>query len=243
MVRTMAATTLASASDAAVVSRRWDATIPAIVGILVCSWQVRKNRTAIIPLAWFALELVVFGSHKPWWSYYYIHNAIPLCWCAAIGLEAIWKKAKSQRTPVLVALLAVYGLAAGAWMVSRVYLQIAIIRHSPQTYSSLVLTEVERFKPFTKFMYTDESIYSFHMGIPVPPKLGIVPLKRLWSGDLTNAKIAAELWEIKPGVILLGNGARALPFDDLLTAEYRLVYQDDKLRLYAQKSVIAQAKY
>jgi hypothetical protein len=81
------------------------------------------------------------------------------------------------------------------------------------------------------------------MGIPVPPKLGIVPLKRLWSGDLTNAKITAELWEIKPGVILLGNGARALPFDDLLTAEYRLVYQDDKLRLYAQKAVIAQAKY
>ena len=128
-------------------------------------------------------------------------------------------------------------------MVSRVYLQVTGIRHSPQTYSSLVLTEIERFKPFTQFIYTDEPIYSFHTGIPVPPKLGIIPLKRLWSGDMTNEKIAAELWASKPEVILLANNARAVPFDDLLAAEYRPVYQDDKHRLYAQKAVIAQVKY
>ena len=223
--------------------KNWDTTIPAILGVILSLRQIRTTRTAVIPLAWLALDLVVFGIHKPWWSYYYIHNAVPLCWCAAIGLEAAWKKVNPRRTPVLFTLVAVYALSAGAWMVSRVYLQVTGIRHSPQIYSSLVLTEIQRFKPYTKFIYTDEPIYSFHAGIPVPPKLGIIPLKRLWSGDMTNEKIAAELWTTKPELVLLANNTRAVPFDDLLAAEYRLVYQDDEHRLYAQKAVIAQVKY
>ena len=214
-----------------------------ILGIGICLQLVRKTRSAIIPLAWFALELAVFATHKPWWSYYYVHNAIPLCWCAAIGLEAVWKRAITRRKPAMILLLAVYALGSGAWMASRVYLQISSIRNSPQTYSSLVLKEIERFKPFTRFIYTDEPIYSFHTGIPLPPKLGVIPLKRLWSGDMTNAKMAAELWETKPGVILLANDTRAHPFDNLLTGEYRLVYQDDKHRLYAHKTVAQKAKY
>jgi len=77
----------------------------------------------------------------------------------------------------------------------------------------------------------------------VPPKLGILPLKRLWSGDMTNEKIAAESWATKPGVILLANNTRAHPFDDLLMAEYRLVYEDSQHRLYALKAVIPKVKY
>ena len=128
-------------------------------------------------------------------------------------------------------------------MASRVYLQVTGIQNSPQTYHSLVLSEIERFKPFTQFIYTDELIYSFHTGIPVPPKLGTISLKRLWSADMTNEKIAAELWATKPGLILLANNTRAVPFHDLLTSEYRLAYEDDKHRLYARKDVIAQIKY
>jgi len=115
--------------------KNWDTTIPAILGIVLCVQQVRATRMALIPLAWFALDLAVFGIHKPWWSYYYVHNAVPLCSCAAIGLEAAWKKAKPRRTPVLLTLVAVYALGAGAWTLSRVYLQVTGIRHSPQIYS------------------------------------------------------------------------------------------------------------
>src|SRR5207249_2860828 len=116
------------------------------------------------------------------WSSDVCSSDLPLCWCAAIGVGAAWKNAKAKRTPALVALLALYALCAGAWTVSRVYLQIATIRHSPQTYSSLVLKQIDRLKPFTKFIYTDEPIYSFHAGIPMPPNLAVISLKRLWSG-------------------------------------------------------------
>ncbi len=207
--------------DWTILLKNWDATIPALAGIVFLLRRVRQDFRAIIPPVWLALTLVVFATHRPWF-----------CQCV-----------NPRRTPGLFALLVAYAICALPWMGSRLYLQITGIRNSPQTYSSLVITNVERFKPFTQFMYADERVYSFHTGIPIPPKLAVLSLKRLWSGDLTNEKIAAELWSIKPGVILLANDARAVPFDDLLTSEYRLVYQDDKHRLYAQKSVIAQAKY
>ena len=105
-----------------------------------------------------------------------------------------------------------------------------------------VLNEVERLKPFTKFMYTDDPIYSFHSGIPLPPKLGVISLKRFWSGDLTNARLAAELEAVKPGILLLKNNTLELPFNDLIHTQYRLIYEDADHRLYGHRAVLADAK-
>jgi hypothetical protein len=201
-----------------------------------------KSVLAMVPLAWLGLTLIVFSAHKPWWSYYYIHLAIPLCWCAAIGVEAAWRWIH-RRHLGLSLLLGVFAICAVGWMGSRVYLQISGIRHSPQTYSSLVLGEIQRLKPFAKFIYTDESIYSFHAGIPMAPDLAVLPLKRLWSGDMTNARVAEEMKAIKPEVILLRNDAREVPFQELLDAQYRVVYQDAQHRLYTQRALAKQAGY
>ena len=125
----------------------------------------------------------------------------------------------------------------------RLYLQVQSVRHSPQTYSTLALTEIQRFKPFTQFLYADQPIYSFHSGIPMPPDLAVVMLKRLWSGEMTNAKITEEMEAIKPGLILLANDTRVMPFQHLLQTEYRLVYQDNIHRLYALKTIANKAEY
>jgi hypothetical protein len=106
-----------------------------------------------------------------------------------------------------------------------------------------VLREIERLKHFARFIYTEQTVYSFHSGIPMPPDLAILPLKRFWSGDMTNARIAAEMWETKPEVILLRNDAREVPFQDLIDAEYRVVYQDTDHRLYTKKSLAKAAGY
>ena len=50
-------------------------------------------------------------------------------------------------------------------------------------------------------------------------------LKRFWSGEMTNARLASELREIKPGLILLRNNSSEVPFQDLLISDYHLVYQ------------------
>jgi len=229
--------------DWSILLKNWDTTIPAVVGVAFLLGRVRQKSTAILPLAWLALTLIVFTSHKPWWPYYYIHNAIPLCWCAAIAIAFAWERIRLRRTIGLIVLLGLFAICALSWISARVYLQVTSIRNSSQTYSSLVLKQINRLKPFARFIYTEEPIYSFHAGIPMPPNLAVVPLKRLWAGDMTNARIATEMANAKPEIILLKRTSTDTPFNDLLASEYRPIYEDGKHRLYARKTIVKQAGF
>jgi len=209
-----------------VLLKNWDTTLPALTGIILCFRSMPKKIWAVIPFSWLALTLIVFGTHKPWWSYYYVHNAVPLCWCGAVGLAALCETVLHDRRRVRRCLFGLFMLSALCWMGARVYLQISSIRKSPQIFSSLVLGEIAKFKPFTKFIYTDDPVFSFHTGIPLPPGLGVMSLKRFWSGDMTNARLAEELRTVKPGILLLGNTNQELPdlVDELLGfGEFTLV--------------------
>lgn len=229
--------------DWSVLLKNWDTTVPAILGVTLLVRRFRGTPTAILPLAWLILTLIVFVTHKPWWPYYYIHNAIPLCWCAAVGIEFVLQRIRLKRAIGLAVLLGAFGICALGWMGARVYLQVASIRNSPQTYSSLVLKQINRLKPFARFIYAEEPIYTFHAGLPMPPNLAVVPLKRLWAGDMTSARLAAELTEAKPEIILLKSLTTDTPFNDLLAAEYRPIYEDGKHRLYARWAVAKQAGF
>lgn len=243
--------------DWSILLKNWDTFAPALLGLIVClrgkglgdrSLKAAGGRP-LLPVVWLVLMLSVFATHRPWWAYYYIHVAIPLCWCAAIGLEAAWRFLDGPRklrgatyrrehlSYGLAALFGIYALCAAGWIGSRVYLQMEGIRNSPQTYSTLVLQELERLRHSARFMYADESIYSFHSGIPMLPDLAVVPLKRLWAGGLTNAQIAAKLEETQPEILLLRNDTREVPFQDLIFREYRLAFEDASFRLYTKKSI------
>jgi 4-amino-4-deoxy-L-arabinose transferase-like glycosyltransferase len=227
--------------DWSILLKNWDTTIPAVFGILFCFRQIRKEPTRMLLPALFALTLLVFSVHKPWWPYYYIHIAIPLCWCASLGLESIRQRLGQSR--VLPVIFALYALCALFWAGARVYQQARKIRSSPQTYSSLVLDEIKRYKPLTEWMYADNEIYSFYAGIPMPPALAVVPSKRLWAGEMNNQRVGEEMRRYKPSVILLANDTRVLPFKDLMDTEYQLVYQDADLQLYALKTITNKVEF
>jgi hypothetical protein len=229
--------------DWSILVKNWDTTVPALVGLVGLIRQaIWRPSWAWLPLAWVALTLVVFSRHKPWWSYYYVHNAIPLCWCAAVGWVSVGQRPRQRRSRGLLIVCVAIAIGAAAWAGARVYLQVQSMRALPRLHSGLVLREIERDRPFTKFFYAEDPIYTFHAGIPMPPWLAVAALKRFWSGDLTNTRLVEELQRVRPGVILLGNDARERPFQDWLQREYRLVYEDAKHRLYALRSVIDQAE-
>jgi hypothetical protein len=76
----------------------------------------------------------------------------------------------------------------------------------------------------------------------MPPDLAVVMLKRLWSGEMTNARIAAEMRAIQPELVLLRNNGRGTPFQDLIQTQYRLVYEDKDDLLYVNKTIVAKAR-
>ncbi len=225
-----------------VLIRNWDATIPAVLGIVLVA-RCRKLSLTLLPIGWLALSLVVFPLHKPWWSYYYIHLAIPLCWLAAIGWVFVYERArasaerKRRRPRWRPVLLSGFAVCALVWLGARLYLQVSGIRESPQTYNTLVLGELERYKPFTQWLYCERLVYSFHSGIPLPPDLAVMPVKRFWAGDMDNARLNAKMCEIKPGLVLLRNDGHEVAFQDLINSEYRLVYHDFENRLFAHVSI------
>jgi len=261
----------------ALLLKNWDLTIPALVGVVVLVKGALFNRrehkerrenpeaerrinmrgrpggavlnpVAFVPVVWLVFALVLFTMHRPWWTYYYVHMAVPMSLCAGVGLVSVfeWVLAGLANTRKLLArtkarwywaIVGVYLACTVLWIGSRSYLEISGIRKSPQTYYALVFNEIERFKPFTQWLYADNLTYSFYSGIPMPPQLAVVPLKRLWSGEMTNAGIREQMQEFRPGLVALRNDTRETPFQDLLSTEYRLVYQDAENRLYAHKSI------
>jgi 4-amino-4-deoxy-L-arabinose transferase-like glycosyltransferase len=264
--------------DWSVLLKNWDVTIPAPVGLLVIMPRLRTallgfggppsgmddaRGTTIrlgleaLPLVWLALTFGVFGIHRPWWAYYYLHTALPLCWCAGVGinflLETVKQRLRLRRTRsqrrlpswglrLMAGTIALFGMCGLGWMGARVYLQVANLRVGPKIQSTPVIAQMQRFRPFAEWLYADKLVYSFHTGIPVVPSLAVMPIKRLWSGDLDNAGIRRELERYKPGVIVLLNDGRDVPFKDLLDADYQMVYMDSDNRMYAQRKIVGKAQ-
>jgi hypothetical protein len=224
-----------------VLLRNWDTSAPAMLGVLLLAFLVQRTPTVLVPLAWLALSFLVFAIHKPWWPYYYIHTAVPLCWCAALGIWKLVDGVRASRRRYGYVLLALYVFCAVPWMATRVYLQVSGIRKSPHTYSTLVLSQIERYRPFAHWIYADKPIYSFYSGIPLPPQLAVLVTKRFWAGEMTNARLVEELTSCKPELIVRDNDGREVPFEALLQTEYRLVYEDGADRLYAHRSVAKKA--
>ena len=216
-----------------VLLKNWDVAAPGLIGLAVL---LRKLRPILpLPLTWLVIVFGVFAFHKPWWPYYYIHTAIPLCWCAALGVGFLYQRVKA-RMPLLT-IFFLFSACVSCWMGARIYFQVNNIRKSPKTFSSPVMAQIQRFKPFSTYMYADKLIYSFYCDIPIIPQLAVVPIKRVWAGEITNDRIVKEMLKYRPGLILLLNDARELPFNDLLQAEYQPVYMDKESRLYAHKSI------
>ena len=230
--------------DWSILAKNWDTSVPAVAGIILLLRRATRRQTlAWLPLAWLGLTLVVFSTHRPWWAYYYIHNALPLCWCAAVGLAAAWEYARTARRLAPALILGLFAACALPWLGARLYFQESGIRQAPKLYNCRALKEIERFKPFTQYMFTDQPIYSFHSGIPVPPRLATLSLKRFWSGEMSNARLVSELENNLPGLMLLGSDPGERSFQELLNSHYQLVYEDASSRLYALKSVARKAPY
>jgi len=226
--------------DWKMLARNWDVAVCGLVGAGFVVARSGRSIAAIFPVTWLVLELSVFTCHKPWWSYYYLHISLPLCWCAAIGIENLYQSLWPKR--IVSVVISAFIACALAWMGGRVYLQICEVRTSPQTYDDLILQEIKPYQPFTKWLYADKNIYSFHTGIPLPPPLAVVMLKRMWSGEMTNGRISEEMERYHPELILLANDGRIMPFQNLISREYKLVYQDTDFRLYVLRTIITKTQ-
>lgn len=184
--------------------------LAAALGLAV--WR-RHWRPLAFPLALFATALVVHLVHRPFWSYYYLHFAVPVAWLTGYAVGELWKAALDavRRTTPRLSLcgaglaLAAALLSAGVASYTAVTLasETAKIRGVRRADADPLVAAMKASAPGTQWIYTRATMYAFHAKLRVIPELALMPRKRFWSGQITRAGILALVKRYRPEQLLL----------------------------------------
>jgi hypothetical protein len=223
-----------------------DALCGAAVGAVIV-FLGRAWRPAVFPGIWLVTAAVIHWKHVPWWSYYYVHFAVPLAWLTGCGISGLflsgrsfwsqrlkWRRSLAMGSFAGAAVVLAMVLSAGE---SRVMRALASIEVTPRVDTDSLISAMKHFAGRTRWVYTPAPIYAFHARLPVIPPLAVLPFKRFWSGQIDDRKIADTVDEYKPEQLLLDMDVPA-ELEKLIHAHYRAVADDGFHRLYIQTTVL-----
>ena len=175
--------------------------------------------------------LAVHLWHRPYWYYYGLHFAIPLAWLGAVGIvecfRALWNMdVQASRLAKLR-----FGMGWLGWsMLLSLVLTLAPERawHEWRRLSAVsmalddpMVIELRKDAARTRWVFADRVIYAFWAGLPVPPELAVIPRKRIWSGQFTEAELLECLERYRPEGIVLVTGLGDWPgLADYVQARY-----------------------
>lgn len=217
------------------------------LGLLVLGWQ-RRWHTLRFPAVWLLTVALAHAVHRPFWSIYNLHFAVPLAWLAGCGIAELFRLAGAnlaQRT-VTARRIGFLSLAGGSVLLAalityggeRLGCEAVRIRALPRVADSEWVARMRQFARDTQWVYTRETIYPFHAGLLVVPELAVLPVKRFWSGQITEEQIWVVVMRYEPEQLLLADHelrSGAWPF---VERRYKSVYRDGGLTLYISKKLL-----
>ncbi len=204
----------------------------------------KRRRELLFPAVLLATVLAVHGFHRPYWTYYRLHFAIPLAWLGGVGLvegfRALWRAFPPATWPARLRF-------AGAWMLWSLAVSTALtlapekigwelrkLRQQPRGREATPVTLLRAHAQGARWVFTEDRLSAFWAGLAIPPELAVIPIKRLWSGQLTPAQTRAALERYRPELILLAKDrAQALGLGDYLREHYQPVTEFSPL--YARR--------
>ncbi len=220
------------------------ALVSAAVGLALLRKQGRL-REAAVPAALLVVPLVVHSFHRPFWSYYLLHFASGAAALGGWGLGEIlrqtWQELRRPRvgeaTTHFERHLIAGTLLGAAWFsvdVDRSLLDLQRLQGNQRLRESVLVQTLKQAVPRIHHAYSRDSAFLAQANCLAVPKLTITPLKRFWSGDLTETQVLDLVSEQLPEALLLrvdrelGDPA----WQRLLTARYTHVVTDRGLALY-----------
>jgi 4-amino-4-deoxy-L-arabinose transferase-like glycosyltransferase len=193
-----------------------------------------RRRELWFPVAWLGTAFLVHWQHRPYWSYYHLHFAIPLAWLGGAGLiegfRWIWRRlppvggrgwwlpgAAWVAWSVVFAAGLSLALEKAAWELGR-------LRAARPAIEEPSVQRLQAHGVAARWVFTDDLLAAFWAGLPIPPELAVIPWKRLWSGQLTPEQVRAALERHRPELILLSDSRRReYGLEDYLTEHYQPV--------------------
>lgn len=198
---------------------REDLYIFALAALGACFCALRMQSECIVPVVWFLVTVQFLRTHHPVWIHHYLLYSIPATWLASLAISELFcaRKAYSSspekkiRKDVLV-ILRCYVLlpllcAVTVWSVACLPTRLASKKENLAKIrigiNENLLRRIGALKPAITWMVSDSPIYAFLNNIRVVPELGLIPRKRIESGELSTQQIVSLVKQYGPEVILI----------------------------------------
>ncbi|MEJ2708572.1 MAG: glycosyltransferase family 39 protein [Anaerolineales bacterium] len=181
---------------------------------------VNRRWLLLYPLAWMLAALLLLSNLRPVWLHHQLLVTIPAAMLASVPVYEVlaWLVEKltshqheiNIRNLLLVGALFGLGLYLFTWRVPEPLRLVSWKPVSPLAGFDLseaqenVLRQINKYAPQTRWIVTDLPTYGFLAGLPVPPELAVMSMKRIETGDLTQADILQTIQKYHPEQVLLG---------------------------------------
>jgi hypothetical protein len=223
-------------------------TIPGCLFILL-----ERRWVSVYLLAWLAVAYLMLSVIVPVRYHYQLLVTIPAAMLAAIGAgEGLRQLVQAIRSHTFftgrfyMAIIALVGFFV-VLNVRYPLVQPSFDRppvfvthgaHAPWP-DQVFLTKMTNHAAKTRWVVTDLPLYAFRVGLPVPPDLVVASTKRFVTGSLTEEDLMNFVREYNPEQVLTGSGDYP-NLETYLQADYRLLYERGKRRLYLRKDLKGQ---
>jgi hypothetical protein len=217
-----------------------------VTAFLLCAWRRDWRKTAF-PFVALLTAAVVHSHHRPYWEYYYVHFAVPLAWLSGYAVGELFKAARTAPGLRFIppSFVRIAFLLAGSTLISiiaskggtRLTEEIHNIRAQRRTEQSGLLEAMKLYRDQTRWVYSTAPIYAFHAEVLMIPELAVVPLKRFWSGDLTQQNIVNIVRQYHPEQVLFRSEPTLPEMNAYLKENYEIAYDDDYHVLWVTKEV------
>jgi hypothetical protein len=214
------------------------------ISILVLGWLARWQ-TLRFPVIWLLTAALVHAAHRPYWSMYNLHFAVPLGWLTGCGIAEQFRVAKANlaKTAVAAHRIGFISLIGGSVLLAalatyggeRLWSEATRIRQSPRVEDSVLVAEMRRHAWRTHWVYTRDTIYPFHAGLVVLPELAVLPTKRFWSRQITDEQLWTMVMRYRPEQLLLTDAEVTHSARRFIESGYNLVYREGAQALYVSK--------
>lgn len=229
--------------DLSIVWNHFECVTAATVGVLIIAKR-KRWRSFAFPIVLLLTGLTIHAVHRPWWSYYYLHLALPLAWLAGFAvseailiisqlLSASRFHVSSSKTWQGIALCALTALVL-VRSERRLEATVEDMRQRLSVDADPVVAKMKVYADRTHWVYSQIEIYPFHARLPMPPELTVVVLKRFWSGQITVREIVETCKRYQTEQLLLKRGNIGKEWDGILK-DYFVAYQNNDFVLYVTK--------
>lgn len=222
-----------------------DVILLALAGIVFVFCRQRW-RNVRFPLVLLITVVAVHCVHRPWWDYYYLHLAIPLAWLAGYAsaemtsnLFRLINNPDGRRMGFVfckgIAICTLISLAT-ARSSQRFKVEFRALSHQTTVEMSPVILKMKDYSTSSRWAYSDDVIYAFHAGLPVPPELAVITPKRFWSGQITTQQLIDACKHYQPELIILtSTTASYSEWREFLNSKYLAVASEKIYTLYVAK--------